>query len=442
MSSLSRLSDPSLVIIFATSPAGLGHLRVTEALSHGLPKTAFPLMLGTKAPITKMLYRFISIHPATRRMMEVLQAKEHQDTVAYLGKKLLSLQANDIYKQLKTILNERLVVPKTVLLVASHPGLAHQMGQFKQKLAKEFGVKILLVEQVTDDSPQSLWYVNDADLICVPSEYTRDALLAYAKKYRLPEVTFAVIAYPISPLLAKELPESIFAKRFAQTDPLRKEDIHISVPISGAAVGTSFVSNYVQTMHKLSNRYIFHVITRDAPFTQLFIRNMVRLSYVRLHVSNHDRETVALYDRVFEESPISLEITKPSEQAFKALATPQQQGGALLLFSNPVGRQEYDNLHFLRNHGLMPHGADTRLLWQLAREGKSLHGTELTVKAHHWRCILLPEDPKEAAQFTQWCLEERLFATMMNYTRTKQTPEVQSNGVEQFWNQVVKLLEE
>src|SRR5258706_6795956 len=120
MSLLTRLSDPTLVIIFASAPAGLGHLRVTEALSHGLPKTAFPLMLGTKAPILKMLYRFISLHPATRRMMEVLQDKAHEDMVAAIGRKLLRLQAKPIYQQLKLILNERLTVPKTVLLVASH----------------------------------------------------------------------------------------------------------------------------------------------------------------------------------------------------------------------------------------------------------------------------------------------------------------------------------
>jgi hypothetical protein len=144
---------------------------------------------------------------------------------------------------------------------------------------------------------------------------------------------------------------------------------------------------------------------------------------------------------VLKETPISLEITKPSEQAFKALASTRERGGVIMLFSKPVGGQEYDNLHFLRNHGLMPTKQENRLLWKMAKRDESLKETDLLTHAHHWRAILLPKDPNEASIFTIWCLKEKVFQSMMHYTRSQQGDELQSNGVEQFWTQTVKLLE-
>src|SRR5205823_4072168 len=153
------------------------------------------------------------IHPLTRKIMEMVQMPPLDKPTAFVGRKLLRSQANSIYQHLKTILNERLVVPKTVLLVSSHNILSHQMGQIKKKLAREMDVKILLVQQVTDDSPQAIWYVYDADLMLVPSEYTKEHLLDYAKKSHLPLVPIAVTAYPVSPLLGEEMSEHAFAER-------------------------------------------------------------------------------------------------------------------------------------------------------------------------------------------------------------------------------------
>jgi hypothetical protein len=441
MTTLSTLTDPSLAIVFATAPTGLGHLRVIDALYHGLPKNASPVILGAQSAISSNIYRFLSIHHTTRKAMEMFELPPFDRSVAFLGRKFLRTQTKTIYSQLRTILNERLVVPKTVLLVASHSIIAHQLGQIKDKLARELGVKILLVEQVTDDSPQAIWYIYDADLIFVPSVYTRDKLLSYAKKEKLPLVPVSVIAYPVSPLFAEELTDPAFAKRREQLSPTAESTIHVTVPVPGAAVGTSFMTTYIQSLHERSKRFTFHVISRDAPFTQLFIKRMFQLPYVNLHVSTHDRATVDTYERVFMEHTIALDVTKPSEQAFKALTTPKQRGGALILFSTPVGGQEYDNIHFLRNHELMPHGNETRMLWKLANDQQSMQGSELLEKARHWRCLLLPDDPQEAAAFTNWCLTEKVFATMMHYTHALNSQEVKSNGVEQFWTQVAELVE-
>jgi hypothetical protein len=441
MSELRVLTDPSLAIIFATSPTGLGHLRVTDALWHGLPKAATPVLLGAQDASVSAMYRFVSIHPFTRHIMEVLQLPPLDKPFAVVGRGLLRAQTKLLYQQLKTILSERLIVPQTVLLVAPHTILGHQLGAIKDKLAKELGVKILLVVQVTDDSPQAIWYVYDADLILVPSEYTKEKLQAYAKKAKLPEVPMVVTAYPVSPLLGEEITQHTFTERVEQTDPHDKSTIHMTVPVSGAAVGMSFMSAYIKELHQQNDRFLFHVVTREATFTRAFIAEMSTMPVVRLHASSHDRTTVDNYERAFRNHVIALEVTKPSEQTFKALLTPKQRGGPIMLFSKPVGGQEYDNLHFMRTHGLMPSKQENTVLWNLAAKHDVVIPTEILSNAHHWRALLLPENPIEAAAFTNWCLHRKLFTRMMHYIPAQKGKELQPNGVEQFWDQVASLVE-
>lgn len=440
MPGLSALTDHSLAIIFATSPTGLGHLRVTKALYEGLPPANSAVLLGAQSPFLSMTYRFISIHPLTRRFMEFSQIPPFESITTFANSLFIRTQTQKLYQQLQAVLNERFSVPKTVLLVASHSLLGHQLGKIKDKLARETGMSIVLVVQVTDDSPQTIWYVPEADMIFVPSEYTRRHLLSYAKQVRLVPVPIHVGAYPISPFLAERLSPKAYREKQVQLDPFSRAQMHITMPISGAAVGTRFTASFIEEMHRFSRRYFFHIISRDASFTQAFIQDMTKLDYVNVHISVHDRTTVENYEQVFAKLPIALEITKPSEQAFKALLDPKDRGGVILLFSQPVGRQEYDNLHFLKNHGLMPHKHENAVLWKLAKRGMSLHGMAVLKKAQEWRALLLPNDPKEAAQFSNWCLQQNLFMHMMAHKREARAVSLQANGVEQFWQEVVQLL--
>ncbi len=441
MANLRQLTDPTLTIIFAVSPTGLGHLRVTDALYHGLPSNASPVLLGAQDPSVSAMYRFVSIHPLTRKMMELVEVQPLDKPFAYFGRLFMRSQTTLLYQQLKTILDERLIVPRTVLLIAPHSTLGHQLGAIKEKLAKELGITLLLVVQVTDDSPQPIWYIYDADTIVVPSHHTKERLISYARKAKLPKVPLIVSAYPISPLLTQGLSEDARMQRFDQVDPASSIKIHLSVPVSGAAVGTIHLLDYIKALHKQSDRFFFHVTSREAGYTASFISAMSQLSFVKLYTSPFDRTTVDNYERVFKDSTISLEITKPSEQAFKALATPKQRGGVIMLFASPVGGQEYDNLHFLRNHGLMPGKEETSALWQLARNQEPVP-SDIFQKARHWRGLRLPADSNDAAAFTTWGLQQNLFSTMMRFVNAHPQVETQSNGVEQFWQHVVQLLEE
>jgi len=440
MASLRDLTDSQLTIIFATSPTGLGHLRVTDALYHGLPKNTSPLLLGAQDPSVSAMYRFVSIHPFTRRIMERMELPPLNKPFAAFGRMIIRSQTTLLYQQLKTILNERLNVPKKVLLVATHTTLGHQLGAIKKSIEKEMGIEIILVLQVTDDSPQPIWYVHEADAIFVPSEYTKKKLLSYAREVHLPQVPVIVSAYPISPFFSQRLSQSEWAEREKQSEPESPARIHISLPISGAAVGMSFSSQYIKDMHQLSDKFFFHVTSREAEYTAALIQDLQSLHYVKLYTSPYDMKTVDNYEQVFKETTIAFEVTKPSEQAFKTLAIPKERGGVIMLFAHPVGGQEYDNLHFLRNHGLMPSTKENEVLWQCANTNE-LVPDELMQKAHHWRALRLPIDPNAAALFTFWGLNQKLFSLMMQYERLDKSVEVQSNGVEQFWQHVVQQLD-
>jgi hypothetical protein len=168
---------------------------------------------------------------------------------------------------------------------------------------------------------------------------------------------------------------------------------------------------------------------------------MTELPYVKLATSTHDRSTVDNYEQVYKQQVVSLEITKPSEQAFKALATPSQRGGAILLFSQPIGRQEYDNLHFLRNHGMMPSKHIHELLWQYAEKQTVIHEYELLEDSHQWRALRLPDTPQKASQFILWCHTQGIFSRMIRYKRKNKGTETDANGVEQFWSTVSMLMQ-
>ncbi len=442
MASLTALTDPSLTIIFETSPLGLGHLRVTDALYHGLPKDVSPVLLGAQAPKSSAIYRFASTHMSTRKILEMMQLPPLDQPVAAIGRQILRRQTNYVYEHVKNILSERFTIPQTVLLVATHAIHAHPLGAIKERLSRELGIRILLIVQVTDASPQAIWYVTDADMIFVPSAYTKKKLEAYGSRARLPHVPIAVTAYPVSPILTEEVSAYHFDAREQQVDASSASVVHMSVPISGAAVGTDFTETFIRKMHQLSHRFVFHIVAREAGYTQKFIQTMVEQPYVRLSVSTNERVTVDNYEIVFKETNISLELTKPSEQAFKVLATPHQRGGAIMLFSRPVGGQEYDNVRFLHTHGLVPTQSESESMWTLATNGEHLHDKEVLARAKGWRGVLLPENAEDAAVFTQWCLENGIFTKMMQYEQPQVGVEVRSNGVEQFWREVKNLLQQ
>lgn len=444
------LKQKSLVIILAYAPTGLGHLRVTDALYDGLPIGSAPLLLGAHDHRLTYIHRLGSIHPLTRKFTEWLQNGWAED-LFYNGLYVRYLQdhAESLYKQMVTILEQRIDLPRTVLVVSTHFGLTHQLAQIKEKLAKDLHVRIILVVVVTDDSPQHIWYTEGADLTFVPSELTKSKLIQYAKDHRLRPTHIEVVSYPVSPLLSQQLTESEWLSKKKEVDPKTQDAIHVSLPVSGAAVGLDYFTDFVDTLNQLSLRFRFHTVAKIAPYTQNFINEMLTRSYMTLYTSTHDRELVDKYIELYQKEVIALEITKPSEQAFKALLTPKTRGGSILLFSSPVGRQEYDNLHFLRRHHLLPTQAETQVLHKRSVSSNSLsddqEGKRLLEEAQNWRGIELPEEPKSAAACLWWLLREKIFIKMLTcqiHPRgdDRHAHELSPHGVETIWERLSAYL--
>ncbi len=448
MTSLHTFTDPSLAIIFAYAPAGLGHLRVTDALRHGIPSESQMVLLPTRGDSIRFMHQITSVNAPMRRLLEWSQRGRAEKIFTKAYRKILLHDAKYMEEQLYEILKQRVVLPKTVLVVASHFGIAHQVGAIKKKLEQRADVKVILVVQVTDDSPQSLWYVPGADLIVVPSEYTKEILLAYGKMARLPQVKFEVLPYPLSPHLGEKLSHAHHAAREKQHDPKKEDLIHVAVPISGAGVGMTFAKEIMQNLHKSSERFRFHLIAKHNPFTDMLVSQVERKEYIQKYTSHSSRQIIELYETVYTQNIIGFEITKPSEQAFKAMFYPNQIGGAILLFTTPVGRQEYDNLNFLRRHNLIPTQEEELLLNNFFTKEITLSPREqklLFALAANWRGLRIPDNSATASKFIWWCHQNGLFAVMSQHRTTTQENdpfkhEVDDDGVQKFWKRVEELL--
>ncbi len=443
------LKDNSLVLILAYVPTGLGHLRVTDALYHGLPQGVISHLLGSHDKSLQYIHRITSIHPIARSLLEWTQTGKVEDIATLYYRRFFALRAAVLYEQLVTILDQRIELPQRVLIVSTHFGLGHGLSEIKDRLIKEKKVKVYLAIVVTDDSPQHIWYTPGADLTFVPSESTKRKLEQYAKKINLPAVNICVVPYPINSTLSKELTSVQNEDRRAQLTKNATVPIHVSIPISGAAVGLQYFRVLIDTLYTLSNSFVFHVITKLNSHTENFVSDMLTRSFVKISSAEHDREIVDKYTECYMNQVIALEVTKPSEQCFKALINPKHRGGSILLFSKPVGRQEYDNLNFLKRHGLIPTVKESqKLLEKSSRDQRLVINDELDLfnEACSWRGIELPEDPALSASFIWWCLREGIFRKMFHGTKIHADDpnlhELGEDGVVKIWTLISKYLQE
>lgn len=426
------------MVVFAYAPAGLGHLRVTQALYEGLENRYRAILLGSNDTNITTLHRIMSINPVIRSGMEWMQHGTPQDVFTYCYRTYLQSHNGEIYKQLKILIKQQMVKPKNIYVIATHFGLAHQIASIKNKFFIETGIPIRLIVQITDDSPQHIWLIPGADMLVAPSHSTKEALEKYATTLKIPLVPITVLPYPVSPKLSEDLGER-YELRLKQTDPNIVDPINISVPISGAATGTLFLQDLMSQVIALIRRVRFYTVLKDALYTKQFVSFITPYSQITKIMSNSDRELVRVYEELYENTTITFEITKPSEQAFKALLKPFHVGGSILLFITPIGRQEYDNINFLIRHYLIPSQEENVQLWELAKL-QSLISPELLEKSHTWRGIRLPETGTAASQFIMWGLNQGLFTSMLKFELSPMAErckdEIASDGVARFWEHV------
>lgn len=445
----SIFKDRSIVVYLSYAPAGFGHLRVADALYHGLPEYVTPILLGTDDTSVTFIHRIMSVHPILRWIFVWFQSGIREKIFTLLYRRYLHGTSRDLEKQLIETVMQRIDPVSTIVIVATHFGIAHQVSVIKERVEKRLNIKMILAVQVTDDSPQLLWYVHHADMIFVPSEQTAEILRKYDKRTSEKKPKVIVIPYPISPYLGDNLSVEDFERRESQLNPASDAAIHMIIPLSGAAVGTHEFESFMLELKKVNSRFTFQVVVKTAPYTQLFRDFLKRHeSFITEFTSSNDKEIVNLYEKVYIDDVISLEVTKPSEQAFKALYDTKQRGGSILLFTEPVGRQEFDNLDFLRRHQLIPSFTERAALWELSTQ-KIPHDDPmfrgLIAAGKKWRGVELPKSYKKRAQFINWCHESGLFLQMVKHTKPKQEPphydkEISSDGVEDFWENVARYV--
>jgi len=409
------------LLVFTYAPAGLGHLRVTDALIDNRPKDYPYIMLGSYDRFITNIHRFLSTNWIAKWIFTISQYGLMEDIVTTLYRSILVSTSGQIYKQLKDIIERRKDVNE-VWVVATHFGMAHQIGAIKEQLIKETGKKVKLLVQVTDDTSQHIWCIRGADITFVPSQITKSNLEKYANRHKM-NLIFEVNPYPICPVLTKMIDESDLRSKVFASD---RKMINVAVPISGAAVGLSFVIKLISAVVKKSKRFQFWVIAKKSVYTEMFLNTLSKLPNVNVITGRNDNEMISLYELLYQNNLIHIEITKPSEQAFKAILPPTLVGGSIILFTSPVGRQEFENIDFLVRHGLMP---------KSSYDSNSKNNIPLS---GYPRAIRLSKDPGVAANFILWGLDSGLFAKMsstkfMFSEHSLGSGEVGPDGAKDFW---------
>ena len=409
------------LLVFTYAPAGLGHLRVTDALVDSRPKKYPYIMMGSYDRFITSVHRFTSTNPIARWIFTISQYGLLEDFVTFVYRSMLVVSSGKIFQQLKDIIDRRTDVDE-IWVIATHFGMAHQIGAVKERLMKKTGKMVRLVVQVTDDTSQHMWCIRGADLIFVPSLKTKKELEIYSNIHKM-KLLFEVVPYPLSPILTKRVEDANLRSKAFSFEGCQ---INVAIPISGAAVGLSFVLKLLSFIVRKTNKFKFWVLVKKSVYTNLFLSTLSRLPNVNLITGRNDNEMINLYELLYQNNLIHIEITKPSEQAFKAILPPSLVGGSIILFTTPVGRQEFDNLDFLVRQGLMP-----RSNYDGGNE------KDVTLSSYP-RAVRLSKDPEIAANFIVWALESGLFSKMssLDFKFSQQalsSGEVGPGGTDEFW---------
>lgn len=433
-------SRPDTLVIFCTAPTGFGHLRVTHALETGLPAGIRHTHLDLDYSSLQNLHRFTSRSILLREIYEFFQSNslaEEIFTRTYLF--YLSISTSRTYRALSRLISTSLHPPKSLIMVCTHPSVAHEISLIKDRIQHRFNLHLKLCVIVTDDSPQKLWAVPHADYIFVPSHETAKSLTQYLTRFHPPQPQVVVTPYPLSLSLSLPLSALHLKQRRQQLMSQSTTPLNILLPVSGAAVQLSYFQSLISHLVNLISVNIT-VVSRQSPFTSRFLTWCRQYPQIRIVDHPQDYRTVLNYEQVFSKSVFSLEITKPSEQAFKALFTPRQRGGVILLFSPSIGRQEYDNLDFLRRHHLLPDSADSQILDDFYRTGTtSRFDHHFYRRAQNWRCLQLPPSGIQAARAIFVLKTASIFKSMVDFSGFIDHPELRGDGVRLFWEKINQL---
>lgn len=409
-----------------------------DALKDGMPQNSKSIELGIQDIRASKIHALGSRIPLLTKITEFYQTNTVAELIfskAYFF--YLSLKKSKVLIEFKRLANT-FPLAKKWIVVSTHFALAESVSVLKKDLEKIFNIKVFLFVVMTDDSPQHVWVIKNADLIFSPSLLTKDTLLKLLGQSF--EEKIKVVSFPVSPRLTKKLTKEEFQRIENQLNPLKNFSTHIEIPISGAAVQLTFFENLIRQLS--GEKFEFTVVGQKSLYTDSFFKKLRLMPKVQLSIGQNARQTVDYYESLFsQKNKPSIEISKPSEQVFKAILKPTELGGVILLLTPPIGRQEHDNLKFLVRHDLLP---NTELQKELETEIlnfplSTFNSAKWQYRASHWRAIRLPLDPQKAALFIQRLKEVGILFSMLSYV-PEGRPELTSTGVAQIWQEIDKYL--
>lgn len=423
-----QMPENSLVL-FLDEETGLGHIRVTDALSDSIPSWVEKVFVREPDDV------LVRAHAASSSSFgKWLQEKMQYGIWQYLTTPLLRMlfwftaarYAQKILQQIEIHSSA-----EHIFFICTHFAPAHRLSHFLPFWRLRYPKKTFhLIVQVTDDSPQYIWYIPGADLTLVPSAVTKIVLEKYAKHLFMRKHEIAVSPYPVSSFLSLPLSKEECAQRQMQLDPLHPAPMNVCIPISGAVVGTEFFLDFIQKLHARIPKTQFFVVCRETPGAQAFLEALKQFPYVKTYTGFRPAEVVEIYEMLYRTEVIAAEVTKPSEQAFKTMLGPSAKGGVIMLFTEPVGRQEKDNLDYMRREGLLP----TPLEQENIREGKG-------EGSHLWRGYTLLGGVAGAVEFIKALFEGGEFLrniTCLLEKNAQNTPP--ETSTDQFWQKVASLV--
>lgn len=426
-----------VMVVLTTAPTGLGHIRVMQAMRDGLGEEVPFEVVGMAHAWVQQLHRLMSTSSAMRKVMEFFQENgEAERAFTNFYRWFLRRDTGEVYEQMLELYRRRRPKPQVMVLLATHFSLAHKLAVVKKQLSRKLKTCILVAVVVTDDSPQKLWAVTGVDFLFVPSETTRLALVSYLngiaeRKSNVPEVMVA--PYPVSPKLSEHLTAEEFGERKHQVAAEGKRATQILLPISGAAVQLQYFRQMLEVLAR-DKRTAVTVVSRDSEYAREFLRWCGNLALVETVADTFDLAVIEKYEREFLHQVVAVEVSKPSEQTFKVLLTPRERGGVVMLFTEPVGRQERDNLSFLRRHGLVADQYDEERLERLMRGEMKGAGEDLLTRARRWRGVILPRlDGRLGGEAILRLRESGVLAAMVDFAGFAEHSELSSQGVEIIW---------
>ncbi len=425
-------------IIITTAPTGLGHIRVTNALLAALPEEKAASVIGIQDEAISFTYHLISTNYYLRKILEFTQTNTLAEKIVTPLLTIMQTQKlNETARQIQEII--KINNPSRLIIVSTHAFIAQKIARIIQNNLLPIPAFHAVV--VTDDSPQRFWMV-ESDCIFVPSINTKVRLEKLFAQDKKPVPPLIVAPYPINPKYCQKLASPVLYNKIEQLTPDNPQQARVCIPVSGAAVQLDFYKDLINslTCPDTENEYCefkFSVVTREGNYTRPFINYFRNNPKVTFHIGANDFQTVKLYDRLYEQlNPPSLEITKPSEQCFKVLTAPDTLGGPILLLTEPVGRQEYDNLEYLKRFNFLPDfKTQTRLNEKLCSENKITDCSDFP-EAHSWRALCLPATPDQAAQFIINALTSGIFMAMQKYKGYTKTEELSPNGARVIWDTI------